>query len=804
MVKSTMQRVSRMLIRTTLAVLVVVTVVSAAFSVWLATWIPTKGKAWLEARLEERLPLDVTIGSLRYSLWRGLVLKEGSAFDETTRTLWLYAPTGSLQLGPWKSLWLRSIAFRLEADLRAPVPTHVVLGGSFHPRSQALQAAIQMSKISVKEMIPELAQRLPDQWTSGDPPWEVRDLKGLFALNNQRAVIERLQGTTFSFPWQLGGTIDALETPRPTADLFLQTRGEVSSVPARLLGAVASWQPAGTVELQLVCRGPVRDWSLVEVMAQAVIRNGAVTVPRWPNRLKQIEARLQYDHLARQLTIASLSAATQGAALSMHGTATLTSPPTVNLTASGQADLALVRSALPEGHAIQQAAGTVQASARIQGRLPDVQWQAEAKLTQASVTMQPLTDPLQHLQGTIRGSNAALTTDDLTFTYKQVPVQVRATMTEWPAAPHIDGELKAQDLTVTLLAVRRPDRLDVEAGSRLVLRGSMVDVRGEISPFETGAVDMILSGTIDPADVDHLPWVNLDQLHDWAIQGDVGFRLRAVGPRNDVTGLTLGGSLRAQGLRIRGVAVQELHLTIQQADRRLVVESSRTVVAGGLVVGEYSLNHAQQPSSFFLKADVTSIDLAQVAASVPAWQNRGGSGAASAHLTLSGEEGHGASVRGEGWINATGERLANLPLLDKVLGGLFGMLGEHLGLSSLRRAEITSIAGQWRLSQQRFVTEDLRLGAMAGTEPIALYVRGSVGLDKTLDLTVEPELSEQLVLESSTTSTLSSTVLQAMGGLERLRRMIGRHHIGGTIDKPDYKFEVSLDQLLNQLLPQLF
>ena len=804
MVKHTMNRVLRILIRAVLTVLLVVTVASAAFTVWLATWMPTKGKAWLEARLEERLPIDVSIGSLRYSLWRGFALEEVSAFDETTRTLWLYAPTGSLQVGLWKSLWRRAVAFRLEADLRAPFPTHVVLGGSLHPRSEALQAAIHLSKISVKEMIPELAQRLPDQLTSGDPPWEARDIKGVFALNDQRLVIERLQGTTFSFPWQLRGTIDALKTPHPAAELFLQTRGEASSLPARLLGGVASWKPAGSAELRLVCRGEVRDWSQMEVMAQAVIRDGAVSVPHWPHRLEQIEARLAYDHLAGQLIIASLSAVTQGAPLSMHGTVTLTDPATVDLTASAQADLAVLRSALPERHAIQQASGAVHASARIQGRLPDVQWQAEARLTEASVTAQPLTDPLHHLQGTIRGSNAALATDDLTFTYKQVPVQVRATVTEWLAAPQIDGELKAQELMVTLLAVLRPDRLDVEEGSRLALRGSVVDIRGEISPFETGAVDVVLSGTIEPADLRHLPWVDLKPLQAWDIQGNLGFRLRAVGPRNDPAGLTLGGSLRAQNLRVRGVPVQELHLTIQQADRRLVVESSRTVVAGGLVAGEYSLNHAQQPSSFFLQADVTSIDLAQVAAAVPAWQNRGVSGAASTHLTLSGEQGNQASLRGEGWINATGERLANLPLLDKILGGILGVLADRLGLSSMRRAEITTIAGQWRLSQQRFVTEDLRLGAVAGTEPIALYVRGSVGLDNTLDLTVEPELSEQLVLESSTTSTLSSTVLQAMGGLERLRRMIGRHHIGGTLDKPDYKFEVSLDQLLNQLIPQLF
>ena len=80
-------------------------------------------------------------------------------------------------------------------------------------------------------------------------------------------------------------------------------------------------------------------------------------------------------------------------------------------------------------------------------------------------------------------------------------------------------------------------------------------------------------------------------------------------------------------------------------------------------------------------------------------------------------------------------------------------------------------------------------------------MRGSVGLDHTLDLTIEPELSEQIVLQTPQASTLSSAILKALGGLERLRRLVGRHHLGGTFEKPEYKFEFSLEQLFSSTLP---
>ena len=159
------------------------------------------------------------------------------------------------------------------------------------------------------------------------------------------------------------------------------------------------------------------------------------------------------------------------------------------------------------------------------------------------------------------------------------------------------------------------------------------------------------------------------------------------------------------------------------------------------------------------------------------------------------------SLRGDGWLRATGEHLAELPLLDQILRGFFGALANQLGLASFRKAQITEIAGQWRLAQARLSTEDLRLSGVSGDQPMTIDLHGSVGLDQTLDVSVEPDLSEQLVLEAPNTSTVARTFLKTLGGLERLRRLVGRHHLGGTLDNPQYKFEFTPEQLLSQVLP---
>jgi hypothetical protein len=129
------------------------------------------------------------------------------------------------------------------------------------------------------------------------------------------------------------------------------------------------------------------------------------------------------------------------------------------------------------------------------------------------------------------------------------------------------------------------------------------------------------------------------------------------------------------------------------------------------------------------------------------------------------------------------------------------VLAERLGLESLRRAQITQAAVQWQLAEARFRTENLRLGGTAGTEPLEVFARGTVGLDQTVDLIVEPGLSEGVLLQAPATAPIAGTVLKAAGQFERLRRLIGRHRILGTLKNPQYRFELSTQEVFRQLAP---
>jgi hypothetical protein len=224
-------------------------------------------------------------------------------------------------------------------------------------------------------------------------------------------------------------------------------------------------------------------------------------------------------------------------------------------------------------------------------------------------------------------------------------------------------------------------------------------------------------------------------------------------------------------------------------------------VAGGQAHADLTVEHRPTGHAFATELDLAGLQLERLAQTIPAWRDRPIRGTASAHAVLTGDWAARASWRGSGWLNASGEHLGEVPLLQKVFRGIFGLLGERLGLESLRRAQVTQASVTWRLSQERVATDDLRLGGLAGTDPVAVYARGSVGLDQTLDFVIEPELAEGTLLQAPATATFAGTILKAAGQFERFRRLVGRHRLTGTLKEPNYRFEYSVQETAAQLVP---
>src|SRR3989338_6448336 len=92
-------------------------------SVWLAAWVPTNGKVFLEAQASQALGLEVRIGSLRYHPFRQeLAIDQFRATDRQRPITWIEASHLRASLQP---LWLlqRQVGGRIGSAPPRPCPT---------------------------------------------------------------------------------------------------------------------------------------------------------------------------------------------------------------------------------------------------------------------------------------------------------------------------------------------------------------------------------------------------------------------------------------------------------------------------------------------------------------------------------------------------------------------------------------------------------------------------------------------------------------------------------------------------------
>ncbi len=637
---------------------------------------------------------------------------------------------------------------------------------------------------------------------------DVTELSGVIQLVDTRMDIHALHGIALGAPWELEGTLAPL--PDPQAELIVHTRLDLTALPAQVWPRVQTqpggrgetspaWQASGQADVTAVCRGPLRQWPHVELMAEAILRDASVAVPSMPQAFEHIAGRLSYDHLTSSLTIESLSARYQASPLTLQGRLRFTTPVAVHLTMDAETDLAQVSALLPPPAALTALAGPAAIHLEVDGPSTTLSWQGRATMSGATLRLKPIPHPIEQVVGTIRFSNHEVLTDQLAFTIDHEPVILDGAVTNLPAAPRVSLHARLTDGSVSVLGTAYADRFLLETAD-ITLGSSHLLVQGEIGATPKSLSQLRVSGTLEPSDLTRLPWLRLDALKPWRMYGATVLQLQMVGPLGDWNAVSASGTLSADTLSIRELPFRAVRLELEQGQGRLSIRLTNAFLADGKLLGQYLADYSTEPARSLLEFDLTQADLAQVAEAIPAWRNRHINGALSGHASFLGTWADRNRLSGDGWLRANGEHLADIPLLDQILRGFFGALADRLGLAMFRSAQITELSGQWRVLGGRVDTKDFRLGGWAGTEPIAIYLRGSVGLDGTLDLTVEPELSEQLVLQAPTTATPSSAILKTVGGLERLRRLVGRHHLGGTIEKPDYKFEFSLDQLLNQLL----
>ncbi|MBI3083289.1 MAG: hypothetical protein HYY90_02860 [Candidatus Omnitrophica bacterium] len=634
----------------------------------------------------------------------------------------------------------------------------------------------------------------------GLPVGVISRLEGVGYLTEEHLEIRQLTGMCLGSLWALRGTMTA--GAMPSFEVLLTSRANLAPLAAAFPTFNRAWQPEGTADVEAVCRGPLQPSLLPDCLAHAELRNATLAGAKLTRPLTGITGRMRYDLSTHTLSIDQLTGRLMDGAVTLSGEMDVKDPVGLQLHLSGTLPLEAATPWLPPKSPVHVVGGAAALDLEISGSSAAPRATGEVELREAAAQLTAPTAALERVTGWVRLAEDRITVSEATLTLNGEPLTLSATVAPFEKTTRLTATVGFPQGRLSLTSRVTPETVTIDEG-RLALEKTQVSIRGRVgrAPDHPSTVD--LSGTIELSELRRLPFLPLPQLDAWNLEGLATIEATFEGRFSDWPAATIQSRLRLDQLKVREIPLEHLNATLEQSGGLLRVRLPSGLCAEGKCWGELIVKHRShtQPTTILLQADVVGLQLARLARAIPAWRSRSVTGSASAHAAFSGSWEQRPTWRGEGWLNASGERLGDLPLLDKLFRGLFGVLSDRLGLEALRRAQITQASVQWRLSQERFHTEDLRLAGLAGAEPVAVYAKGSVGLDRTLDFVIEPELSEGVVLKAPTTSTLAGTVLKAAGQLERFRRLIGRHRLTGTLDHPDYRFEFTTQEIFKQSSP---
>lgn len=626
----------------------------------------------------------------------------------------------------------------------------------------------------------------------------VSRLSGTGQLSDARLEAVTLTGDALGSRWQLDGGV---EFTRPSMEARITTRAELAAL-AGAFPALAEWRIGGGAGVDAVCRGPLAPKPWLDCQVRAVPERAVVDGPALPEPVTDIGGRLSYDVPAAALEVHELQGRLRQHPLKTSGRIRFGRAGELALAASGTVPLELMSRWLPPQSPVSGLAGEAACDVTIDGPMRAPRVLGRAQLRDASAHVARPAMALGHVNGLVELTRNRLTFTDLDLEFNGQPVTVGAEIAPPPFGRqpllNVSATVATAQATARAKARVTPDDVLIDAGE-LVFAGSRLQALGTVSRDPARASRVNVTGRVQIEELPHLPFVSLPQIDQWKLSGVADVEGQFQGRWAQWQSATVRLRAASPRLVVLDLPVEQVSLSAEQRDRVLRASVPAVMIAGGRGVGELVIEYLPAHHRYLVQADVTGLDLQRLAAVVPAWRQKTMKGQATGRLLLSGAWEERASWRGEGWLNASGEHLGDIPLLDKVFQrAVLGSLADFMGLEPLRRAKITKASLTWKLDDQQVRTEDLRLAGDVGVGAVVIYLRGTVGLDQRLNLAVQPEFSEQVLSQSRALSGIGQ-VLTSAGLLQQLMTYF-RYRIVGTLSEPKVERQFTIEDAVRQAL----
>ena len=410
--------------------------------------------------------------------------------------------------------------------------------------------------------------------------------------------------------------------------------------------------------------------------------------------------------------------------------------------------------------------------------------QGKADITGAGLKLAKHDVPVENISGVFEFSRQGLSWTDAKFKYQGTDYESSGDLDDF-SAPNVKLQLSSRDLSLSG-AFSVADKLIKITQAKGKYFNSQFLASGNIDDSNPGALKADISGKIvlELGDLNKIFSKKYPVINNIQPKGQLDTQFTFSGPVNDFKNCFIQAKSSSSNLSFYGLNTGDFLLDYLQEEKIARIVSMRVAFYEGLIDGSASLNLDSVNLPYHIELKAGGIKLEKLKLDT-ASKNKNISGTFQAELKLNGFSGDLNKLSGAGNLSVKEGRLWELNLLQGV--------GKLLFAKDLGSIELSECACSFLVQNNSVYTDDLKLkGNVAEfSGPLRIGFNGS--LEGSLEVNI---LSEMVPLSG----TLQDVTTAFIGGVGKF----GVIKLSGSLKEPKYHFKPIVANIVKGLTDIIF
>jgi len=513
---------------------------------------------------------------------------------------------------------------------------------------------------------------------------------------------------------------------------------------------------------------------------KAVISDSAVSGIEFAGKIDGINGEVKFDNSG--LTSENLRANCLGLAVAAKMNLTDFSDPLIKIHATSSLNLSAAQNILKDKFKITfpaQIQGQGQVFLTVESGAGSTRIDGFIDVINSTLKFEKNGPVFENINGKLKFTPSQLSWPDLNFKYLGINYKTDGTLVNF-GAPAVEFKISSKDLNLeSALAI---------SGKRIKfskLNGSYINSRfslaGELDLTGSSAVNADIGGSLD-IDLNDLavPLVKFkNELERIKPVGIVHAQGQLSGNIKDIRSCSLQARLSGGSISFYGLKSGDFLLSYNQENRIAEIAQMQMLLYDGIINAAGKMNFGSDNLPFWVSADIQGVNLEKLKMDTPA-KNNDIAGILRGDVKINGYSGDLSRLSGAGNIFITGGKLWQL--------NLFKGMGKLIFAEDLARVVFSEGYCGFVIQNKSFFTDSFKLKSNLAE----LDGTAKIGFDSTIDASIKIHILDEMVPLQNNLKDIITTIIGQSNAFGLIK-------ITGTLQQPKYKFKPAVVDIFKGL-----